>query len=76
MLYIASVIAYSILIHNGSNYDYNFIIRELTEEFEKQLTCLGGNTKKYTSLTVPIEKEVTRIEKKVEKELQKLYPTD
>ena len=52
------------------------ITSEPTEEFEKQLTYLGGNTEKYTSLTVPIEKEVARIEKKVEKELQKLYPTD
>ena len=54
----------SMAIHNGPNYDYNFIIRELPEEFEKQLTCLGGNTKKYTSFSIPIEKEVTRIEKK------------
>ena len=25
----------SIVFHNGSNYDYHFIIKELTEEFEK-----------------------------------------
>ena len=55
---------FSMAIHNGPNYDYNFIIRELAEEFEKQLICLGGNTKKYTSFSIPIEKEVTRIEKK------------
>ena len=28
-------------IHNGSNYDYYFIIKELAEGFEKQFTCLG-----------------------------------
>ena len=24
-----------IVVHNGSNYDYHFIIKELAEEFEK-----------------------------------------
>ena len=42
--------------HNGYNYDYHFIINELTEESEKQLTCLGENTEKYITFTVPIEK--------------------
>ena len=52
--------------HNGSNYDYHFIIKELTEEFKKQFTCLGENTKIYITFTVPIEKEVTRIDKNAE----------
>ena len=30
---------------NRSNYDYHFIIKELAEEFVKQLSCLGENTK-------------------------------
>ena len=29
-----------IVFHNGSNYDYHFIIKELAEEFKKQFTCL------------------------------------
>ena len=43
---------YSVLIknsysfHNGSNYDYSFIIKELPDESEKQFTCLGENTEK------------------------------
>ena len=45
------------------SYDYHFVIRELAEEFKKQFTCLGENTEKYITLTVPIEKEVTRIDK-------------
>ena len=45
------------------NYDYHFIIKELAEEFKKQFTCLGENTEKYITFTVPIEKEVTRIDK-------------
>ena len=52
-----------IVFHNGSNYDYHFIIKELLEEFKKQLTCLGANTEKYITFTVQIEKEVTRIDK-------------
>ena len=51
------------VFHNVSNYDYNFIIKELAEEFKKQFTCLGENTEKYITLTVPIEKYVTRIDK-------------
>ena len=52
-----------IVFHNGSNYDYHFIIKELEEEFKKQFTCLGENTEKYKAFTFPIEKEVTKIDK-------------
>ena len=53
-----------IVFHNASNYDYHFIIKELTEEFKKQFTCLIENTEKYITFTGPLEKEVTRIDKK------------
>ena len=53
-----------IVSHNGTNYDYHFIIKELAKEFKKQFICLGENTEKYITFTVPIEKEVTRIDKK------------
>ena len=36
-----------IVFHDGSNYDYHIIIRELAEKFGKQFTCLGENTEKY-----------------------------
>ena len=52
-----------IVFHNGSNYDYHFIMKELAEKFKKQFTCLGENTEKYIFVAVPIEKEVTRIDK-------------
>ena len=58
-----------IVIHDGSNYDYHFIKYELTEEF----TCLGENTEKYITFTVPIENEVTRIDKNGE-EITKNIP--
>ena len=48
------------IFHNGSNYDYHFIIKELADAFKKQFTCSGKNTKKYLTFTVPIENKVTR----------------
>ena len=36
-----------IAFRNGCNYFYHFIIKQLTEEFENQFTCLGENTVKY-----------------------------
>ena len=52
-----------LVFHNGSNYDDHFIIKELAEKFKKQFTRLGENTEKYLTFTVPIEKEVKRIDK-------------
>ena len=58
----------AIVFHNGSNYHYRFIIMELAEEFiKKQFICLEENTEKYTTFTVSIENEVTRIDKMDEK---------
>ena len=52
-----------VVFHNGSIYDYHFIIKELVEECEGQFTGLGKNTEKYITFFVPIEKKVTRIDK-------------
>ena len=35
-----------VLFHDGSNYDYHFIIKELANEFEEKCKCLGENTEK------------------------------
>ena len=32
-----------VVFHNGSNYDYHFIIKELAEVFEGQFECLVCN---------------------------------
>ena len=45
--------------HDGSNYDYHFVKKELAEEFIKQFASLGKNI----TFTVLIDKEVTRIDK-------------
>ena len=46
-----------VVIHNGSTYDYHFIIKELAEELQGQPECLGENTGKYITFSVPIKKE-------------------
>ena len=48
----------SVAFHNGSKYDYHFIIKELAEEFEGKFECLGENTEKYITFSVPIKKEL------------------
>ena len=36
-----------VVFHNGSNYDYHLIIKELVKEFDGQFDCLGENKEKY-----------------------------
>ena len=45
-----------IVFHNGSTYDYHFIIKELVKEFEGNFECLGENTEKDITFSVPIKK--------------------
>ena len=52
-----------VVFHNCSNYDYHFIMKELANEFEGQFECLGENTEKYKTSSVPIEKEVTNTDR-------------
>ena len=47
-----------IVFHNGSTYDYHFIIKELVKEFEGNFECLGENTEKYIKFSVPIKKKI------------------
>ena len=46
------------MFHNGSTYDYHFIIKKLAKSFEGQFECLGENTKKYINFSRPIKKEL------------------
>ena len=46
------------LFHNGSVYDYHFIIKYLAREFKGNLECLGENTEKYICFTVPYKKAI------------------
>ena len=45
-----------IVFHNGSNYDYDFVIKHLAEQFKKQFTFLGENIEKYIIFTVTTER--------------------
>ena len=47
-----------IVFHNGSTYDYHFIIKELVKEFEGNFECLGENTEKYITFSEPIKKKI------------------
>ena len=51
------------MFHNGSTYYYHFRIKELAEEFEGEFECLGENTEKYITFSVPIKKETTKKDK-------------
>ena len=33
-----------LVFHNGSTYDFHFIIKKLAKEYDVQLECLGENT--------------------------------
>ena len=47
-----------VVFHNGSTYDYHFIINELVKEFKGYFECLGENTEKYITFSVPIKKKI------------------
>ena len=37
----------TVVFHNGSTYDYHFIINQLTKESEGKFECLGENAEKH-----------------------------
>ena len=52
-----------VVFGNGSNYDYHFLIKEITNEFDRQIKCLGENKEKYKIFYVSIKKKIIRIDK-------------
>ena len=50
-----------VVFHNGSRYDYHFIIKELAQEFEGQFECLGENIEKCITFSVHSNKEIIKI---------------
>ena len=51
------------LFDNGSKHDYHLIIKELPEEFQGEVTCLGENFEKYINVSVSVEKDLKRTDK-------------
>ena len=49
---------FPVVFHNGSTYDYHFIIKELLKEFDGNFECLGENTEKYITFSVPLKKKI------------------
>ena len=47
-----------VVFHNGSTYDYHFIINELVKKFMGNFECLGENTEKYIAFSVPIKERI------------------
>ena len=51
-----------VIFHNGSNYDYHFIIKGLAEEFEADFQCLGESKEKCITFSVAIKKQFSEDE--------------
>ena len=47
-----------VVFHNGSTYDYHFIIKKVAKKFEEPFEGLGENTEKYISFSVLIKKQL------------------
>ena len=50
-----------VVFHNGSTYDYHFIIKELAKAFEGKFECLGENTEKYMTFSVTIKNNLIMV---------------
>ena len=54
----------SVVFLNSSNYYDHLIIKELANRLEQgKFDCLGENTEKYKTFSIPIEREVTKVDK-------------
>ena len=51
-----------VVFHNGTTYDH-FIIKKIAKESKGQFKCLGRNTEKYITFSVPIKKEAANDKK-------------
>ena len=47
-----------VIFHNGSSYDYHFIIKKIPKECEGKFECLGENTEKGKTFSVAIKKKL------------------
>ena len=61
-----------VVFHNGSTYDYYFIIKGLAKQFEEEFECLDENTEKYITFSVPIKKEITKKDKDGNDKIRKI----
>ena len=66
----------AIVFHNGSIYDYHFIIKELVKEFDGNFECLGENTEKYITFSAPIKKKIENKDIEITYNLLIIYQKD
>ena len=59
--------------HNGLNYDYHFVIKELPQNFKGKFNCFRENTKKSKAFSAPIKKEIKRTGKDGEEITKTIY---
>ena len=58
-----------VVFHNGSAYDYHFIIKYLAREFCGHFECFGENTEKHITFSVPVKKVINDDEESKPKEI-------
>ena len=56
-----------VVLHKVPNFDYHFIIKELSNEFEGQFESHEQNKGRFKTFSVPVEKEVIKRKKKKKK---------
>ena len=49
---------FSVIFCNRSTYDYHFVIKNLAKKSEGKFECLGENTEKYITFSVPNKKDL------------------
>ena len=47
-----------VVLHNGSTYDYHYIINKLAKQFYDHLEYLGENTRKNITFSEPVSKKL------------------
>ena len=55
----------TVLFHNGSNYDFHLIIKQLVNHFKDSFSCLGQNTEKYITFFICIFKKTDANQKPI-----------
>ena len=61
------------VFHNGSTYDYHFIIKKLVKEFDGNFECLGENNEKYVTFSVPIKKKTENKDIEITYQIKFIY---
>ena len=41
-----------VVFHNGSNYDFHIVIKQIPKDFDGPFNCLGENTEKYITFSI------------------------